>query len=119
MCACRRSRTDVFARQLGCSRFSRCCHLFINLPFHLQQRLFAAGIGEIPRSGSYLYLGKLKQKHSPCPEEDFVTQKAGSSVGEFVISPIPEPIAFPVEQRLFSRVVHKNSTDSFVGEAPD
>ena len=110
-----------FARQLGVLVSAGRRHLFrLNFPFHLNSDSFAAGIGGGPRARElYLDLGKLKQKHSPCPEKNFMTQKAGSSVGEFVISPISEPISFPVEQRLFSRVVHKNSTGRFVGEAPD
>jgi hypothetical protein len=38
--------------QVGCSRFSRCCHLIIDLPFHLDDGSWARQLTQSPKPGA-------------------------------------------------------------------
>jgi hypothetical protein len=39
--------------QVGCSRFSRCCHLFVDLPFHLKNGSWARRLTQSPELGAW------------------------------------------------------------------
>src|SRR6266404_8297379 len=47
--------SDFRSVQVGCSRFSRCCHLIIDLPFHPENGSWARRLTQSPELGAWAF----------------------------------------------------------------
>src|SRR6266404_156619 len=47
--------SDFRSVQFGCSRFSRCCHLIIDLPFHPENGSWARRLTQSPELGAWAF----------------------------------------------------------------